>query len=160
MKGDQGIIDLLNELLAVELTAVHQYMLHARMCEDWGYERLFKKIHEESREELEHADHLVERILFLEGKPDVRKVGAITPGANVEEQLRADLAIEMGAVGAYNRGIAKARAAGDNGTAEVLEQILEDTEEHTHWLESQLTLIQQIGLPQYLAEQIKGGSAS
>jgi bacterioferritin len=158
MKGDQGVIDSLNELLAVELTAVHQYMLHARMCEDWGYERLFKKIHEESREELEHADRLVERILFLEGKPDVSRVGAVTPGANVEAQFRADLALETGAAGTYNRAIAKARAAGDNGTAELLEKILADTEEHTHWLESQLTLVGQVGLAQYLAEQIKAQS--
>jgi bacterioferritin len=155
MKGDQGVLDLLNELVAVELTAVHQYLLHARMCEDWGYERLFKKIHDESRDELEHADHLVERILYLDGRPEVSRVGAITAGANVEEQFRADLALEAGAVGAYNRAIERARTAGDNGTADLLEDILGDTEEHVHWLESQLTLIGQVGLAGYLAEQTK-----
>ena len=158
MKGDQGVIDLLNELLAVELTAVHQYMLHARMCENWGYERLFKKIHEESREELEHADQLVERILYLDGRPDVQRVGDVTPGASVEEQFRADLALETGAVTALNRGIEQCRRAGDNGTEDLLEGILEDTEDHAHWLETQLVAIGQIGLPQYLAEQIKSGS--
>jgi bacterioferritin len=158
MKGDPGVIDLLNELLAVELTAVHQYVLHARMCENWGYERLFKKIHEESREELEHADQLVERILYFDGRPDVQRVGAITAGASVEEQFRADLALETGAVGALNRGIEQCRKAGDNGTADLLEEILEDTEEHAHWLEAQLTAIRQAGLPQYLAEQLKSGS--
>lgn len=160
MQGEQAVIDLLNELLGVELTAVHQYLLHARMCDDWGYERLFQKIHAESREELEHADHLVERILFLGGKPNLQQVRAITAGATVEEQLRADLALETGGVGTLNRGIEQCRRAGDNGTAELLQEILEDTEEHAHWLEAQLTLIGQIGLPQYLAEQIKGKGAS
>jgi bacterioferritin len=158
MQGDPSVIALLNDLLAVELTAVHQYMLHARMCENWGYERLFKKIHEESREELEHADHLVERILYLDGEPNVQRVGAITPGASVEEQFRADLGIETGAIGALNRGIEQCRKAGDNGTAELLEDILEDTEEHANWLETQLTAIRQIGLAQYLAEQLKSES--
>jgi bacterioferritin len=155
MQGNPGVVTLLNELLAVELTAVHQYTLHARMCEDWGYERLFHKIHEESREELGHADRLVERILYLDGAPDVSRVGTITPGASVEEQFRADLGIESGAIAALNRGIAQCRSAGDNGTAELLEEILEDTEEHAHWLESQLFVIGQVGLAQYLAEQIK-----
>lgn len=158
MKGDQGVIDLLNQLLAVELTAVHQYMLHARMCENWGYERLFKKVHDESREELEHSDHLVERILYLDGQPNLQQVGAITPGASVEEQFGADLGIESGAIAALNRGVEQCRKVGDAGTAELLEHILEDTEEHAHWLEKQLTAIRQIGLPQYLAEQLKPGT--
>lgn len=160
MKGDPAVIATLNELLAVELTAVHQYMLHARMCEDWGYQRLYEKIHEESREELEHADHIIERILYLDGSPDVARVGTITPGATVEEQFRADLGIESGAISALNRAIEQCRKAGDNGTAELLEEILEDTEEHAHWLESQLFVIGQIGAAQYLAEQVKGGKAS
>ena len=158
MRGDKAVIDLLNELLAVELTAVHQYMLHARMCENWGYERLFKKIHEEWHEEAEHADHLVERILFLEGEPNLRQVHAVTPGSSVEEQFRADLDLESGAVSALNRGIELCRNGGDNGTAELLENLLEDTEEHAHWLEKQLTAIRQVGLPQYLAEQLKAST--
>jgi len=158
MKGDPAIIGLLNQLLAVELTAVHQYMLHARMCENWGYERLFKKVHDEWHEEAEHADHLVERILYLEGEPNVRQVHAITPGASVEEQFRADLALETGAVSTLNRGIELCRKNGDNGTAELLEHLLTDTEEHAHWLEKQLTAIRQMGLPQYLAEQLKAST--
>jgi len=158
MKGDKRVIELLNQLLAVELTAVHQYMLHARMCENWGYDRLFKKIHEEWHEEAEHADHLVERILYLDGEPDVHQVHAITPGRSVEEQFRADLGLESGVVAALNRGIELCRGNGDNGTAELLEHLLQDTEEHAHWLEKQLTAIGQIGLPQYLAEQLKPGA--
>lgn len=155
MKGDPGVIDALNELLTVELTAVHQYMLHARMCENWGYERLWKKIHEESREELEHADHLIERILYLEGAPNVQKLGGVRPGASVHEQLRLDFDLEKGAAAALNGAIATCLKAGDNGSAELLEHLLEDTEEHAHWLESQLTLVEQVGLAPYLAEQLK-----
>ncbi len=155
MKGNPGVIDVLNELLSVELTAVHQYMLHARMCENWGYARLWKKIHEESREELEHADHLIERILYLEGAPNVQTLGNVRPGASVHEQLRIDLDLETGAAAALNRAIETCLKAGDNGSAELLEQLLDDTEEHAHWLESQLTLVDQVGLAGYLAEQLK-----
>jgi bacterioferritin len=156
MQGDPKVIDLLNQILSVELTAVHQYMLHARMCENWGYERLWKKIHEESLEELGHADRVIERILYLEGAPDVQRMNAVTPGASVQEQLRVDLELERGAVVAMNDGIRRCRAAGDNGSAELLEDLLEDTEEHVHWLESQLTLMDQVGVAGYLAEQLKG----
>jgi bacterioferritin len=162
MKGDPQVIDLLNELLAGELTAVHQYMLHARMCENWGYERLFKKIHEESRDELNHADELIERILYLEGALDVQRLGNVSPGRSVEEQLALDYQLEKGVAAALNRGIALATRVGDNGTHELLEDLLEETEGHAHWLEKQLALIQQIGIANYLAEQIKadgsGGS--
>jgi bacterioferritin len=159
MKGDPAVLGVLNELLHGELTAVHQYMLHARMCEDWGYDRLYAKIHEESREELEHADHLIERILYLDGAPDVQKLDAVTPGTNVPEQLRADYELEKSVIGALNRGIKVARSASDNGTAELLEHMLEDTEEHANWLETQLTAIDQIGVERYLAEQLKKQSA-
>jgi bacterioferritin len=159
MKGDSAVLGVLNELLHGELTAVHQYMLHARMCEDWGYDRLFAKIHEESREELEHADHVIERILYLDGAPDVQKLGSITPGKNVPEQLRADYELEKSVIGALNRGIKVARSAADNGTAELLEHLLEDTEEHANWLETQLTAIDQIGVERYLSEQLKKRSA-
>ncbi len=155
MKGDPAVIAFLNEMLSLELTAVHQYVLHARMCENWGYDRLWKKIHEESREELEHADHLVERILYLEGAPDVQRLGNVSPGGSVHEQLRLDYDLEKGAAVALNRGIEACRRAGDNGSAELLEHLLEDTEEHAHWLETQLTAIEQVGLPLYLAEQVK-----
>lgn len=155
MKGDPSVLGVLNELLRGELTAVHQYMLHARMCEDWGYERLFEKIHEESREELEHADHLIERILFLEGAPDVQGLGTVAPGGSVPEQLRLDYELEKGVAAALNRGIPLCRGAGDNGSAELLEKMLVDTEEHANWLERQLAAIDRIGPERYLAEQLK-----
>jgi bacterioferritin len=160
MKGDPQVIGLLNELLSGELTAVHQYMLHARMCENWGYARLFKKIHDESRDELSHADELIERILYLDGAPDVQKLGNVSPGASVHEQLKLDHALEKSVVDALNRGIELSRKAGDNGTEELLEHLLEQTEEHHHWLEKQLTAIEQIGIQNYLSEQLKGESAS
>lgn len=155
MKGDSAVLAVLNELLHGELTAVHQYMLHARMCQDWGYDRLYEKIHEESREELEHADQLIARILYLEGAPDVRKLDAVTPGANVREQLRADHALEASVVAGLNRGIKVSRSAGDAGSAELLEHLLVSTEAHANWLETQLTAIDQIGIERYLAEQLK-----
>jgi bacterioferritin len=160
MKGDPQVVDLLNELLAVELTAVHQYMLHARMCENWGYERLFKKLHDESRDELNHADDLVERILYLDGAPNVQRLGNVIAGATVLEQLTADHELERGAATAYNRGIERCRKVGDNGSAELLEDLLEGTEEHVHWLETQLTAIRQVGIENYLAEQLKAESSS
>lgn len=159
MKGDPQVIGLLNDLLSMELTAVHQYALHSRMCEDWGYERLFKKLHAEVRDELGHAERLMERILYLEGAPDVQRLGPVTVGASVHEHLTADHALEKGAVAAYNRGIEGCRKAGDNGSADLLEDLLEETEEHVHWLESQLTLVSQVGLGGYLAEQLKGEDA-
>ena len=160
MKGDPKVLALLNELLSGELTAVHQYMLHARMCENWGYQRLFKKIHDESRDELNHADELIERLLYLDGAPDVQKLGKVAPGASVQEQLKLDLALEKGVRDALNRGIEVCRKAGDNGSAELLEHILEETEDHHHWLETQLAAIEQIGIQNYLSEQLKGESAS
>jgi bacterioferritin len=160
MKGDSKVIRLLNELLSGELTAVHQYMLHARMCENWGYERLFKKIQDESRDELSHADELIERILYLDGAPGVQELGKIAPGASVHEQLRLDHALEKGVRDALNHGIPLCQKAGDNGTAELLEHLLEATEEHHHWLETQLTAIEQIGIQNYLSEQLKAGSAT
>jgi bacterioferritin len=159
MKGDPKVIDLLNDLLTVELTAVHQYVRHARMCENWGYQRLYEKIRDESRDELNHADELVERILFLEGEANLQRLGTIAPGSTVHEQLQLDYDLEKGAVAALNRGIELARKLGDNGTAELLEHLLEETEEHAHWLEKQLTSIQQIGIQNYLTEQLKGGSS-
>jgi bacterioferritin len=160
MKGDPQVLALLNDLLAGELTATHQYMLHARMCENWGYERLFHKIHDESRDELGHADRLIERVLYLEGDPDVQRLGKVAPGTTVPEQLSLDYDLEKGVVTALNRGIELCRKAGDNGTAELLEDLLEATEEHAHWLESQLTLIRQVGVQNYLAEQLKGSGGS
>jgi len=155
MKGSQKVIELLNQVLTNELTAINQYFLHARMCENWGYERLWHKVRAESIDEMKHADKLIERILYLEGLPNLSKLGAISIGETVDEQLKLDLALEAAAIPVLNRGIDLCRAEGDNGTAELLEDMLVDEEEHANWLEAQLTLIQQMGLHNYLAEQIK-----
>jgi len=155
VKGSSKIIDLLNDVLTNELTAINQYFLHARMCENWGYERLWHKIKHESIDEMKHADEVIERILFLDGLPNLQRLGKLNIGQTVEEQLRSDLALELNAIPMLNRGIELCRAEGDNGTAELLEDILVDEEEHANWLEAQLTLIQQAGLQNYLSEQIK-----
>jgi bacterioferritin len=155
MKGDPKVIDLLNEVLTNELTAINQYFLHARMCENWGYERLWKKIRHESIDEMKHADEVIERVLYLEGLPNVQRLGKVHIGQTVEEQLKADLELERHAIPVLNQGIEQCRRAGDNGTADLLEDILEDEEEHANWLEAQLTLVAQVGLQNYLAEQMK-----
>ncbi len=155
MKGDPRVIDLLNEVLTNELTGVNQYFLHARMCENWGYQRLWKKIRAESIDEMKHADELVERILYLEGLPNLQKLGKVNVGETVPEQLRLDLELEKAAIGVLNPGIEACRQAGDNGSAELLEDLLEDEEQHANWLEAQLVLIQQAGLQNYLAQQMK-----
>ena len=155
MKGHDQVIQLLNDVLTAELTAINQYWIHARMCENWGYERLWKKIREESLGEMKHADRLVERILYLEGVPNLQKLAKVSVGQTVREQLRLDLEVEKAAVKALNSGIETARSLGDNGTRELLESVLEGEEEHANWLEAQLTLIEQVGEGNYLAQQIK-----
>jgi bacterioferritin len=155
VKGSPKIIDILNEVLTNELTAINQYFLHARMCENWGYERLWKKIRAESIDEMKHADKVIERVLYLEGFPNIQRLGKITIGENVEEQLRLDLALEGRAIPFLNQSIPVCRAEGDAGTAELLEHILVEEEEHANWLEAQLTLVEQVGLQNYLSEQIK-----
>jgi bacterioferritin len=155
VKGSPKVIDILNEVLTNELTAINQYFLHARMCENWGYERLWKKIRAESIDEMKHADKVIERVLFLEGFPNIQRLGKVTIGETVEEQLKLDLALEGRAIPFLNQSIPVCRAEGDNGTAELLEHILVEEEEHANWLEAQLTLIEQAGLQNYLAEQIK-----
>ncbi len=155
MKGSKKIVDLLNDVLSAEITAVSQYWVHARMCENWGYHRLWKKIREEAIDEMKHADELTERILFLEGLPNLQNLGKITIGENVKEQLELDLAMEMTAVKRFNDGIAACVAEGDNGSRDMLEKMLVSEEHHINWLEEQLSLIGQLGEVAYLAEQIK-----
>jgi bacterioferritin len=155
MRGVDRVIAVLNDVLTAELTAVNQYFLHARMCENWGYERLWKKIREESLGEMRHADRLIERILFLEGVPNVQRLGKINVGQTVPEQLRLDLAVEQASVRSLNEAVELARSLGDNGSRHLLEEILTDSEDHANWLEAQLTLLQQLGEAAYLAEQIK-----
>ena len=156
MKGDTQVIALLNDVLSAELTAVNQYWLHARLCENWGYERLWKKIREESLEEMKHADELIERILYLDGMPNLQRLGKINVGESVPEQFKLDLDVEYEAVKRLNEGIEACRAKGDNGTRALLEHMLGDEEDHVDWLEEQQRLVETLGEAAYLAEQIKG----
>lgn len=154
MHGDPEIIELLNEVLTAELTAINQYFVHSKMCENWGYLRLAKKVADESIDEMKDAEELIERILYLEGVPNLQRLGTVTVGETVAEQFALDLVVEKAAVERYNRGIALAVAKGDNGTRELLEERLKGEESHADWLETQLTLIDQVGLENYLAQQI------
>jgi bacterioferritin len=154
MKGNQQVIDRLNELLADELAAINQYMVHSEMCANWMYERLHKAVEERAITEMRHAEKLIGRILFFDGRPVVNKLSPIDIGADVAAQLKKDLALELEAVGRYNAGIQLAREAGDNGTRELLESILKDEEDHVDWLEAQLGQIEQMGIQSYLVEQI------
>ena len=157
MRGHQQVIALLNDVLTAELTAINQYFIHGRMCENWGYERLWKKIREESIGEMKHADKLIERILYLEGVPNLQRLGKVNVGETVPEQLRLDLEVEREAIRMLNAGIETARSLGDNGTRELLENLLEAEESHANWIEAQMSLIAQAGEGNYLAQQIKNG---
>ena len=155
MKGDPKIIDLLNEVLTGELTAINQYFLHARMCGNWGYKRLEEKIYKESIGEMKHADQLIARILFLEGLPNVQRLAKVNIGQSVPEIFKHDLAVEMLAVPLLNRGIQLCRDVGDNGTEALLTEILVSEEEHVDWIEEQLELLNQLGDAHYLGQQIR-----
>jgi bacterioferritin len=155
MKGNPDIINLLNTVLTGELTAVNQYFLHAKMCANWGYHRLAERIRKESIDEMKHADKLIERVLFLEGVPNVQRLGKITIGQKVAEQLKLDLAVEMEAIPRLNEGIKQCRDVGDNGTEDLLVHILVSEEAHVDWLEAQLSQIAQMGEANYLAQQVK-----
>ena len=155
MRGHEQVVSVLNEVLTAELTAINQYFIHARMCENWGYERLWKKIRDESIGQMRHADRLIERILYLEGVPNLQRLGKVNVGQTVPEQLRLDLEVEKAAIKMLNSGIETCRGLGDNGSRELLEDILSGEEKHTNWIEAQLTLIQQTGESHYLAQQIK-----
>lgn len=154
MKGNPKVIEKLNDLLADELTAINQYMVHSEMCDNWRYERLHKAIEKRAIDEMKHAEKLIARILFLEGLPIVSKLKDIHIGSEVEGQHNNDLQSEYGAVASYNDGIRLAGECADNGTKELLEHILLDEEEHVDWLEAQLDQIKQMGSQNYLVEQI------
>lgn len=156
MKSEnKKIIDVLNDVLAAELTAINQYFVHGEMCENWGYVRLAKIVRKHSIGEMKHAEELIERILFLEGIPNVQKLNKINIGETVAEQFKVDLALEMDAVVRLNQGIALFNEAGDNGSRLLLEEILESEEEHIDWIEAQISLISQVGEKNYLAAQIR-----
>ena len=154
VKAGKEVIEALNQVLTAELTAINQYFLHAKMLEDWGYMRLAKYVRHESIDEMKHADEVIERILYLNGVPNVQRLGRIRIGETVVEQFKADLALEEEAIPRLNEAIAACTAVGDNGTRALLEKILVDEEQHLDWLESQLELIRQLGETAYLAEQI------
>ncbi len=155
MKGNDQILGLLNDLLTNELTAINQYFVHAKMCENWGYERLAHKIREESIDEMKHADWIISRILFLEGVPNLQRLNKLRVGETVKEQLESDLQLEYNAIGFLNQGVATCREVGDNASRELFERILVSEEAHTDWIETQLELMRQIGEQNYLAQQIK-----
>ncbi len=155
MKGHPDVINILNEVLTAELTGINQYFVHARMCENWGYQRLYQVLRAESIDEMKHADDLIKRILYLEGVPNVQRLFKVNIGETVPEQLKSDLGVEREAVDRLNKAIELCRTHGDNGTRHMLEEMLTSEEHHLDWLESQLSLIAQIGEANYLAQQIK-----
>ncbi|HEY5424559.1 MAG TPA: bacterioferritin [Ilumatobacteraceae bacterium] len=155
MKGHDDIIELLNDVLTAELTAVNQYFLDAKMFDNWGYERLGKRFREESIDEMKDADELIERILFLEGLPNLQRLGTVRVGETPVEKLQLALDLEAQAIDRLNRGIARSVELGDNGTRELLEQILTGEESHADWLETQLELVGQVGDAHYLAQNIR-----
>ena len=154
MQGNAEVIELLNEVLTAELTAINQYFIHAKMCENWGYEKLAKKTYDESIDEMRDAEKVIERILYLDGVPNLQRLGSVRVGESVPEQHRLGLELEIDAIERYNRGVELARRNGDNGTAEMLEDLLTGEEEHADWLEAQLVLVDQVGVENYLATWI------
>jgi bacterioferritin len=154
MKGNPKVIDCLNMLLSDELTAVSQYMVHAEMCANWGYNSLAEHTEKRAIDEMKHAEKHIARILFLEGKPIVSQLGKINIGSDVQTQLNNDHEAEMGAIKAYNEGIKLCSDLDDHGTREMLEDILGDEEGHIDWIEAQLDQISQMGIQVYLVEQV------
>jgi len=155
MKGNEEVLSLLNQLLTNELTAINQYFIHAKMCENWGYERLAAKVREESIDEMRHADLVISRILFLEGVPNLQRYHKLRIGETVKEQLESDLQVEYAAIQFLNQAIEVSRKTGDNATEDLMSRILVGEEQHTDWLETQLELIRQVGEQNYLAQQMK-----
>jgi bacterioferritin len=154
MKGNEEVVEILNDVLCAELTGINQYFIHAMMCDNWHYMRLAKHSREESIEEMKHAQEVIERILYLDGVPNMQRYMKINVGQTIPEQHEFDLSLEKDAVDRLNRALELARARGDNGTRLLLERILRDEEEHIDWLEAQLLQIQSMGLPNYLTQQI------
>lgn len=154
MHGNPRIVELLNEVLTAELTAINQYFLHARLCSSWGYEALASKVRAESIDEMGHAESIIDRILYFDGHPNVQRLGTVATGETVPEQFRLDLDLEKDAIERLNEGIALCLEVGDNGTRELLAGILTSEEDHADWLETQLALLGKLGEVAYLAEQM------
>ena len=157
MKGNQRIIDALNDGLTIELTAINQYFCQSKMCKNWGFNKLAKKHYVESMGEMKHAEMLIDRILFLEGVPEIARYDVIRVGTNVREQLEYDLVLESKGVEAYNAAIDLCHQVKDSGTRELLAGILVESEEHVDWLETQLSIINDVGIQLYLQNQIGEG---
>ena len=155
MRGDAQVIEALNGILTAELTGINQYYVHAKMCENWGYARLYKHNYEEAIDEMKHADKVIERILFLDGVPNMQRYMPVRVGETVVEQFKLDLAMEVDAVKRYNDAIALCTQKNDAGTRELLEDLLKDEESSVDWHEAQLGLVQKLGIERYLSEQLK-----
>lgn len=156
VKGGKDIVVALNEVLTAELTAINQYFAHAKILSNWGFERLAAKVRAESIDEMNHADKVMDRILYLDGLPNVQRLGRIRIGETVREQFTSDQQLELEAIPRLNTAIALCRDQGDNGTRALLEEILVDEEAHLDWLETQLSLMDRLGETAYLAEQMQG----
>ena len=154
MKGDSEVLAALNQILENELTAINQYFLHSRICKDWGYNRIADFLYHESIEEMKHAQDIIDRILFLEGLPNLQKLGALNIGETIPEQLQADLDLEFKAIPDLKKGIELCWKKSDHTTRELLESILENEEEHVDWIETQQKMISDMGIENYLAEQM------
>ncbi len=154
MQGDPQVIEALNGVLTAELTAINQYFIHSRMCANWGYTKLAARSREESIEEMRHADEVIERILLLEGVPNMQRLNPVRVGESVPEQHRLDLELERDAVQRLREGIGLCLAKGDHGSRDLLERILKDEEKAVDWLEARVAMIEQIGVERYLAEHI------
>ena len=155
MKGDQRVVKKLDELLCDELTAINQYMVHAEMCANWGYERLHQAVEKRARQEMHHAEELIARIIFLEGTPTVSRLNQIHVGADVPKQLESDKAAELHTNSMYNEAICLADEAKDAATRELLESIVKEEDGHVDWLEEQLDQVEQLGVPLYLSTQTR-----
>jgi bacterioferritin len=155
VKGDPNVIEMLNAVLTSELTAINQYFVHHKMCENWGYKRLSAKKKSESLDEMKHADRVIERILFLDGTPNMQRLSPVRVGEDPIEQHKLDLELELEAVERLNKGMALAVDKRDNGTRELLESILREEEDGIDWLEAQLHIVKQIGAERYLSEQLR-----
>jgi bacterioferritin len=157
MKGDAKVLELLNDCLTAELTAINQYFIHAEICENLGYSTLYKAIRAESIDEMKHADKLIERILFLEGYPNMSRYFEIRVGKSIEEIFKYDMKLEQDAVARLNKGIGLCAEVGDHGSRDLLQGILHDEERHVDFIETQQSLIEQLGIVNYLSRQMGGG---
>jgi len=155
MKAKEGVVNMLNKILTADLTAINQYFVHAKMCENWGYERLHHKVRERSFDEMKDAEELIEHILYLEGVPNVQRLNTVQVGETVPEQFKLDLKAEQEMLVLLSDGVVHATKVGDFTTRHMLEDMAEDVDTHIDWIETQMETIDQIGLENYLAEQIK-----